>query len=192
MKRLRPKLTYANVISTLCLFLLLAGGSAFAAAEMLPKESVGTKQLKNGAVTGKKVKKGSLTATDFAPGQLPAGPRGPQGATGVKGATGAAGTAGAQGPPGTPGTGTVPSGGGGELAIEHVDASTPPSVGETKELGAVCPSGKVLGGGYVLNGGGTLRATRSYAITEGEWFVRAKNSGAAEAWELTVVAVCAK
>lgn len=179
MKRLRPKLTYANVISTLCLFLLLAGGTAFAAAEILPKESVGTKQLKNGAVTGKKVKKGSLTASDFAPKQLPEGPRGPAGPAGAKGATGATG------PQGAPGTSAA-------IAIEHVNASVGPDTSETKETVAVCPSGKVLGGGYVLNGGGTVRAVRSYAVSEGEWLVRAKNGNGTEAWELTVVAVCAK
>jgi hypothetical protein len=176
MKRLRPKLTYANVTSTLCLFLLVAGGTAFAAAEVLPPGSVGTKQLKNGAVTGKKVKAGSLTAAAFAPKQLPEGPRGPAGPAGAKGE---------KGEKGAPGNSAA-------LAVEDVTGNVPSSVGETKETVAVCPSGKVLGGGYVLNGGGTLRATRSYPVTEGEWLVRAKNSGAAEAWELTVVAVCAK
>ena len=35
MKRLRGNLTYANVISTTALFLVLAGGTAFAAKEAL-------------------------------------------------------------------------------------------------------------------------------------------------------------
>jgi hypothetical protein len=43
MRRVRDRLTYANVVSTLCLFLLL-GGEAYAATQ-LPKNSVGTKQL---------------------------------------------------------------------------------------------------------------------------------------------------
>jgi hypothetical protein len=43
-RELRGHLTYANVISTLCLFLLLAGGSALAAAT-LAKNSVGSRQL---------------------------------------------------------------------------------------------------------------------------------------------------
>jgi hypothetical protein len=63
--RLRPKLTYANVVSTLCLFLLLGGGAAFAASKALPKNSVGTKQLKKEAVTGAKVKDGSLKGADL-------------------------------------------------------------------------------------------------------------------------------
>jgi hypothetical protein len=61
-QRLRPRLSYANVVSTICLFIVL-GGSAYAASQ-LPKNSVGTKQLKNKAVTGAKVKDGSLTGTD--------------------------------------------------------------------------------------------------------------------------------
>jgi hypothetical protein len=66
LSRIRPKLTYANVVSTMCLFLLLGGGGAWAAAK-LAKNSVGTAQLKNGAVTGSKVANGSLTADDLSP-----------------------------------------------------------------------------------------------------------------------------
>jgi hypothetical protein len=62
MKRLRSKLTYANVIATLALFLVLAGGSAFAAGK-LGKNSVGTKQIKNNAVTTAKIKDGAVTGS---------------------------------------------------------------------------------------------------------------------------------
>jgi hypothetical protein len=78
MKRLRPKFTYANVISTLCLFLLLGGASALAAGQ-LGKNSVGTKQLKNNAVTTKKIKNGAVTGAKLATGAV----------TGAKLATGA-------------------------------------------------------------------------------------------------------
>ncbi len=63
MKTLGSKLTYANVMSTLCFFLLLGGG-AYAAIK-LPKNSVGTKQIKNNAVTGAKIKKGTITGTNI-------------------------------------------------------------------------------------------------------------------------------
>ncbi len=87
MKQIRKRLTYANVISTLCLFLLLGGATALAAVK-LAKNSVGTKQLKNGAVTGAKVKVHSLTAADFKAGQLPAGAQGPEGKQGKEGPIG--------------------------------------------------------------------------------------------------------
>ena len=59
MKSARRHLSYANVISTICLFVLLGGG-AYAAAR-LPAKSVGTAQLKAGAVTGAKIKDGTIT-----------------------------------------------------------------------------------------------------------------------------------
>lgn len=57
------------------------GGAAYAASK-LPKNSVGTKQIKNNAVTGAKVKAGSLGSGDFASGAL-RGPQGPQGPAGA-------------------------------------------------------------------------------------------------------------
>ena len=70
MKSLRGRITYANVTATLALFISLGGG-AYAAAK-LPANSVGPVQLRNDAVSSPKVLDGSLKATDFAPGELPA------------------------------------------------------------------------------------------------------------------------
>lgn len=99
MKQIRKRLTYANVMSSIAVFMVL-GGAAFAATQ-LPKNSVGPKQLKKNAVTaakikkdavsGAKVKNGSLSASDFAAGQLPAGPKGAKGEKGEKGSQGAVG-----------------------------------------------------------------------------------------------------
>jgi hypothetical protein len=97
---LRSHLTYSNVVSTICLFLLL-GGVAYAASALAPN-SVGTKQLKNGAVTLKKIAKktqselkGVGPAVPGAPG--PAGPKGDPGAKGDQGTPGSPGTPGAAG-----------------------------------------------------------------------------------------------
>jgi hypothetical protein len=57
--RIRKRLTYANVMSSIAVFLVL-GGAAFAAAQ-LPKNSVGTKQLKKNSVTSAKIKKNAVT-----------------------------------------------------------------------------------------------------------------------------------
>jgi hypothetical protein len=88
--RLRSRITYANVVASLALFMAM-GGTGYALS--LPKASVGAKQLKKGAVTSKKVKNASLLKKDFKAGQLPAGPQGPAGAAGSPGATGAPGSA---------------------------------------------------------------------------------------------------
>jgi len=69
MRRLADKLTYANVISTICLFLLLGGGAAFAASQ-LGKNSVGAKQLKKNAVTNAKIKKDAVTGGKVKNGSL--------------------------------------------------------------------------------------------------------------------------
>jgi hypothetical protein len=66
---MRPKLTYANVISTVCLFLLLGGGAAYAASH-LGKNSVGAKQLKKNAVTTVKIKNQAVTAAKVKNGTL--------------------------------------------------------------------------------------------------------------------------
>lgn len=69
MKKLGGTLTYANVVSTICLFLLLGGGAAFAASK-LAKNSVGSKQLKAKAVTSAKLKNGAVTAAKLANGAV--------------------------------------------------------------------------------------------------------------------------
>jgi hypothetical protein len=72
--RFRPKLTYSNVIATIALFIAL-GGAAVAAG--LPKNSVGSKQLKRGAVTAAKLKKAAVTSAKLAPKSVIAGKLGP-------------------------------------------------------------------------------------------------------------------
>jgi hypothetical protein len=59
--RLRPHLTFANVVSVIALVVAL-GGSAYAAIS-LPKNSVGTAQLKNNAITKKKIKNGAVSGS---------------------------------------------------------------------------------------------------------------------------------
>jgi len=66
----RPKLNYANVIATVALFVAL-GGAAVAAG--LPKNSVGTNQIKRGAVTAAKIKRGAITSGKIAPKGVTAG-----------------------------------------------------------------------------------------------------------------------
>jgi hypothetical protein len=59
-KQIRRRLTYANVMSSIAVFLILGGATAVA-AHKLGKHSVGTKQLKANAVTTAKLKRNSVT-----------------------------------------------------------------------------------------------------------------------------------
>lgn len=68
--RFLPKLSYSNVIATIALFVAL-GGAAVAAG--LPKNSVGPKQLKRGAVTAAKIRKAAVTSGKLAPKSVVAG-----------------------------------------------------------------------------------------------------------------------
>ena len=106
MRKLLRRPSPAMVVA--CLALLVAlGGTGMAAATQLARNSVGTPQLKDSAVSNPKIKNNainsakvaarSLLRSDFAPGQLPAGPTGPQGPAGPTGAAGAAGLAGVVG-----------------------------------------------------------------------------------------------
>jgi hypothetical protein len=103
----KPRLTYANVMATIAVFGVLAGGGAWAASR-LAKDSVGTRQLRDDAVTSKKVRDGTLLQADFA-GGLPAGERGPAGPAGPAGPQGPAGPGGATGPQGVAGAPCAPS-----------------------------------------------------------------------------------
>lgn len=57
-------LTFSNIVACLALFIAL-GGVSYAAIK-LPKNSVGTKQLKKNAVTGAKIKAKTIKASDIA------------------------------------------------------------------------------------------------------------------------------
>lgn len=69
MKSVRKRLTYANVMSSIAVFLVLGGATAFAAGH-LGKNSVGSKQLKNNAVTSAKIKNGAITGLKLAKGAV--------------------------------------------------------------------------------------------------------------------------
>lgn len=145
MHRILDRLTYANVVSSLCLLLLLGGGTAYAASK-LGKETVGTRQLKTEAVTPAKLSAAAKAALT--------GPAGPKGAPGATGAQGPQGTPGAPGAtkvqvflgPETDGSfahcpaGQVAVGGGGE-ALEGFLYVSEPLVGEQAAAAGQTPNG---------------------------------------------------
>lgn len=80
MKQISKRLTYANVMSSLAVFLVLGGATAFAASKIganqlkansvktgkIVKEAVTTGKIKNGAVDGSKLADGSVTTSKLA------------------------------------------------------------------------------------------------------------------------------
>lgn len=152
-RALGSHLTYANVVASLALFIALGGVSY--AVTALPRNSVGTSQIKAGgvtasdirksAVTSRTVRDGSLLSKDFKAGQLPPGPAGPQGLPGIKGDTGAQGPLGPVGPVG-------PAGPPGVSEYQRVQTIHTVQPGDTFiDISAACPAGKkLLGGGVAV------------------------------------------
>jgi hypothetical protein len=93
---IRGRLTYANVVSSICLFLVL-GGTSWAVAtgsigsSQIRDNSILSKDIRNGQIGTGDIKNGSLELKDLARGQLQAGPRGAAGPQGPQGPRGPAG-----------------------------------------------------------------------------------------------------
>jgi uncharacterized protein YjbI with pentapeptide repeats len=102
-RKLRSRMTYANVVSTIALGLAIGGGTAYAATRIgtsniryhavtgskLSTNSVTASKVKNSALSGSDIRdnslhsgdihNGTLQAADFAGGQLPKGDKGDKG-----------------------------------------------------------------------------------------------------------------
>jgi hypothetical protein len=158
------------VLSLTALVVAVLGATPVGEAAMnlaVPRNSVGTLQLKNNAVTGAKVRNGTLLRADFRSGQIPAGPAGP---------------AGPQGPPGMSALQTV-------FTTSAINSTT------TRSQTAACPAGKIAVGGGVSVGPATTPAvavTSSYLASPTTWTASAREVTATGAsWGLNVVVVCA-
>src|SRR3954451_8091035 len=70
MSQIRKRMTYANVMSTIAVFLILGGASAFAASQIGPNQlkagAVVTGKIKNNAVTAAKLRNNSVTTAKIA------------------------------------------------------------------------------------------------------------------------------
>ena len=94
MRKLMRRPSPAMIVASLALLVALSG-TGVAAVSVVGRNSVGTLQLRddavsrpkirNNAINSAKVAARSLLRSDFAPGQLPAGPTGPQGPAGPAG-----------------------------------------------------------------------------------------------------------
>lgn len=104
-RKIRSRLSYANVVATIALVAAVGGGTAWAAAKIrtrnigyhavtaskinynaitaskVKNKSLTGKELRDGSVLTNDVRNGSLRAEDFAAGQLPKGDKGDPGAS---------------------------------------------------------------------------------------------------------------
>jgi Collagen triple helix repeat (20 copies) len=183
---------------------------------IVPKNSVGPAQLKKNAVTGLKVKDGTLLAADFKANQLPDGPKGdkgdtgPQGPAGPKGSTGSQGpkgatgaqgpkgATGAQGPKGAQGVQGVsgpqgPKGDPGATKVMVRSSSNGP-IGANTSLSATatCLSGETrVGGGANATVVPKGVLTSSYPVGSSEWRVWYKNNANTQGQSITAYVLCA-
>jgi hypothetical protein len=163
---------HATIVAYLALFVAL-GGVSYAALR-LPKNSVGSKQIKANAVKSAKVKSGSLHADDFRAGDLPAGPQGLQGERGIQGIQGVQGE-----------TGTV-----GDATVAFERAASDLANGANGNYDVYCPAGQraIAGGGrgddtlseetILTNTRPAISAANTEPPTDGQSFT---------GWRITVV-----
>ena len=143
----------ALVVALIALFVAL-GGTSYAAVT-LPRNSVGTAQIRNRAVTQTKIAKKTLAAL-----------RSRRGATGPQGRPGPAG---AKGTPGLPGP----------VDLTYVTVESTALAGMSETADATCPAG------MVVTGGGLLPATpmgNQVNVDESDW-VTSTTNGPPDTWE---------
>ena len=209
---MRTHLTYANVMSTIAVFVAL-GGSSYAAVQ-LNKNSVRSGHIKNGqvkradlgksSVTTAKVKDGSLLAGDFKPGELVAGPAGAQGLPGAKGdpcrptepaCVGPRGEKGDQGAPGETGAPGIS----GRVAVTQMSDLV--NSEQVKWATATCPDGKVpIGSGVDVIGGRSGSGTSEVSnitVTDitftatGVYVMALESAPYSASWNVNAKAICA-
>jgi hypothetical protein len=180
LRHLSGKLTYANVMATVAVVLAVGGGTALAATQLLPANSVGSAQLKRAAVTPAKLSNGAKATLT--------GPTGPKGSTGARGATGPAGAKGATGATGA--TGLQGPAGATKVTV-HVGPESTTGTSEAK-----CAAGEVATGG----GGETSepeevlsRSIPNFVSgTPTGWIAEAETFAGAPGTKVTAYVVCAK
>jgi hypothetical protein len=151
------------------------GGTAVAQT-VLPRNSVGSRQIRTGAVTSSEIKDRTIRLRDISRTTR----------TQLRGQRGPAGPA---GPPGGAGTGT------GAGALNLVVATAPgtvPREGATAAT-ATCPAGRrVTGGGARVDTGTDVSVRESYpSANNTAWTARVGNDDTAGTASYTVFAVCA-
>jgi hypothetical protein len=131
LRGVRGHLTFANCVSVIALFIAL-GGAGYAAMRP-PKNSVGSAQIKKAAITGVKIKDGSIGSADLSPAvRAQLDKAGTPGAVGSQGPPGPQGTAGSMGTNGAPGSNAA------SIVFGNSDFALPASAGSSVQF---APSG---------------------------------------------------
>lgn len=194
---MRPRVTYANVVATLALFVAL-GGTSYAAYKLgrnsVRSENIGREQVKaadiaKDAISSPKVKDGSLLPVDFKAGTLPAvGPAGPKGDRGAQGERGPQGAVGISG-------------------LERISILSGTDSVSPKKLVVECAPGKTaISGGYDIEGAkegvtpnglanivadmvepSIPKADATGTVTVEAWEVNSTSN----TWGLNAIAICA-
>ncbi len=189
------RLTFANVTSVLALFVAL-GGASYAAIK-LPSNSVGSKQIKNRAITTRKIDRKTLASLHGAKG-LP-GPQGAQGPQGPKGDAGPSGNAvigdGAITAPKLANSSVTQA----KLGLTTAIASTGVSSTAHQAALATCPAGtSVISGavevvdqnGFALNGVAGISYSGPLTFSGQYWEGAAYRTAGSASYGLNVIAFC--
>jgi hypothetical protein len=176
-------------VSVAALLLALLGWTPLGEAArdaVFPKNSIGTVQLKKGAVTSLKVKDRSLLEIDFKKGVLHAGPAGPAGSAGPAGAKGDPGAKGDKGDAGAKGDP-------GLSALERVNGALLTGAGSHTNATATCPAGKkaVSGGWSTGSAPADLRITTATVESDLVTYRVDGASATAANWNLAPFVICA-
>jgi hypothetical protein len=191
MRRLKERLTFANVTAATALFIAL-GGTSYAAIT-LPRNSVGTNQLRTGAIRSVDVKDRTLEARDLSvkARRFLKGRKGDRGERGLQGPAGSSGQAGA-----TPGGTTTTTAAGVTLTIKSASFSAngdgdPDSVPTTPGT-VTCDAGQnVTGGGVNVSNANVLDVHDTHPVGSSTWSASVGNDATTDQ-AFTVYAICAR
>jgi len=181
LRNLRDRLTYSNVMATTAVFVAL-GGTSYAAIT-LPRNSVGSNQIRSQAVRSSDIRDRTIAVRDISREARSSlkGERGPQGLRGPQGPAGSVTTV----------NGNIVV----RTNVTYKTESANVAADSTSQLTVQCDPGlKVIGGGFRKDAGSDLSARESYPSNNNTaWTVFVGNDDVppAPTGRYTVTAICA-
>ena len=198
-RKLLGRFTYANVMSTLAVVLVIGGGTAYAANTIgsadIIDNSILSADLKSSEVKTGDIANGHVTNLDLGSGAVTSAKILDESLTYADLATNSVGSTeigyAAVGPDELD-SGAVPS------QIYTRQASTALDTATSKEITKSCDflNDKAIGGGFVISGTDganvpNVTIQRSYAVNTHTWLVRAVATSGTPNWQITVLTTCA-